>query len=304
MSDNKTSGRKPKTDSPFRKSFRNKLEQFRKSKGLNQKEFCSATGISQSTYSNYESGNRFIEGVETIYKICKHYGVSLDYFFDPDTTIETSDKDIKYICRQTGLSEHSINVLYQETAVSRYSSEIKAPYQSSIIKVIDILLSLLAVNERLIDVCRVKDYIDDNDITDESDLPEKYKEVIYASEEYINAQKEFDRQHRLDNDFIDSFFKNLDIYLTDDFSSLRENIFITSKGKFLSTDELFKGDTVEEIDENVQSLGSYIAFMGQKDLIETILLNKLKMQLSHIKNRTFAERSLSDVEKDNEQENA
>ena len=53
------------------------LKKFRKSLNLSQSEFSNRCGISQTTYSHYESGLNLIT-TTNIYIICKTYNISID----------------------------------------------------------------------------------------------------------------------------------------------------------------------------------------------------------------------------------
>ena len=55
------------------------LKSLRKSKGYNNAmDFCEASGISYSTYQNYEAGKR-LPTAEILMQIAKFYGVTTDY---------------------------------------------------------------------------------------------------------------------------------------------------------------------------------------------------------------------------------
>lgn len=54
------------------------LKRLRKSTGLSMQEFCSNSGISFSTYQNYETGKR-LPTADMLIKIADYYNVSVDY---------------------------------------------------------------------------------------------------------------------------------------------------------------------------------------------------------------------------------
>lgn len=61
------------------------LKALRKSRGyLTMQDFCSATGISFSTYQNYESGKR-IPTADILLKLADFYGVTVDYLLGRET---------------------------------------------------------------------------------------------------------------------------------------------------------------------------------------------------------------------------
>lgn len=56
----------------------NKLKEVRKSFNLSQIQFANKCGISQTTYSHYETGLNLINTINA-YAICKTYNISMDY---------------------------------------------------------------------------------------------------------------------------------------------------------------------------------------------------------------------------------
>ncbi len=61
-----------------KKEIGNKLKELRKSLNLSQQKFASKCGLSQTTYSHYETGFNLITTM-TAYSICKTYKISLDW---------------------------------------------------------------------------------------------------------------------------------------------------------------------------------------------------------------------------------
>ena len=61
------------------------LKALRKEKGFStMQEFCNVSGISFSTYQNYEAGKR-LPTAEILMQIAKFYGVTTDYILGIDT---------------------------------------------------------------------------------------------------------------------------------------------------------------------------------------------------------------------------
>lgn len=58
--------------------FGERIREVRKNTGCNQKEFCAALGIPQSTLSAYET-NRMQPTISTLMKIAEKFNVSLDW---------------------------------------------------------------------------------------------------------------------------------------------------------------------------------------------------------------------------------
>lgn len=54
------------------------LKETRKELGLSQEKFASSCGLSQTTYSHYETGYNLIS-TTNLYCICKVYNISMDY---------------------------------------------------------------------------------------------------------------------------------------------------------------------------------------------------------------------------------
>lgn len=61
-----------------KKEIGNKLKELRKSLNLSQQKFANKCGLSQTTYSHYETGFNLITTM-TAYSICKTYKISLDW---------------------------------------------------------------------------------------------------------------------------------------------------------------------------------------------------------------------------------
>lgn len=74
-----------------------------------QKDLAAALGVPDNTISYFVSGRR-IPNTEQIKKIADFFSVSTDYLFGLTET-QTTDKDVRFICDYTGLSEKSVDVL-------------------------------------------------------------------------------------------------------------------------------------------------------------------------------------------------
>ncbi len=61
-----------------------KLKQLRNELNLSQQALADDCGISQTTYSGYETGNYLINTI-TIYTICKNYNISMDWLVGRST---------------------------------------------------------------------------------------------------------------------------------------------------------------------------------------------------------------------------
>ncbi len=64
-----------------KKKIGKKLKELRKSLNLSQELFANKCGLSQTTYSHYETGLNLIT-TSNAYAICKTYNISMDYLVD------------------------------------------------------------------------------------------------------------------------------------------------------------------------------------------------------------------------------
>lgn len=74
-----------------------------------QKELAVHLGVPANTVSYFISGRR-TPNTEQIAKIADFFDVSADYLLGR-TNAETTDKDLRFICEYTGLSENTIMTL-------------------------------------------------------------------------------------------------------------------------------------------------------------------------------------------------
>lgn len=59
------------------------LKLLRASKNINQSDMSELIGLTRSSYTQYELGNR-IPDAETLYVIAKFFGIRMDLLFEPD----------------------------------------------------------------------------------------------------------------------------------------------------------------------------------------------------------------------------
>ena len=78
-------------------------------KDKTQKELAAHLGVPDNTVSYFVSGRR-TPNTEQIAKIADFFDVSADYLLGR-TNAETTDKDLRFICEYTGLSENTIMTL-------------------------------------------------------------------------------------------------------------------------------------------------------------------------------------------------
>lgn len=85
------------------------------SKGNKQKDLAKFLDVKRQIISYFVNGNR-IPNTEQIIKISDFFGVTSDYLFGLSNTPST-DKDIQFICKYTGLSETAVETLHNLKAV-------------------------------------------------------------------------------------------------------------------------------------------------------------------------------------------
>ena len=90
-------------------TFAENITALRKKQNKKRQEVADDLGISRSSLEYYEKNKRKPD-IEVLTKIADYYGVSADYLLGR-TNAETTDKDLRFICEYTGLSENAITTL-------------------------------------------------------------------------------------------------------------------------------------------------------------------------------------------------
>lgn len=80
-----------------------------------QKELAAHLGVPDNTVSYFVSGRR-TPNTEQIAKIADFFDVSADYLLGR-TNAKTTDKDLRFICEYTGLSENTIMTLHNSGGI-------------------------------------------------------------------------------------------------------------------------------------------------------------------------------------------
>lgn len=83
-----------------------------------QKDLAEYLGVTDNTISYYVSGSRK-PNLEQLIKIARFFNTSVDYLLDLTFT-STTDKDLRYICDYTGLSENAVKELRADREMSAY----------------------------------------------------------------------------------------------------------------------------------------------------------------------------------------
>lgn len=60
--------------------MKNRIEEIRKARGMNQEELAKALGVSRQTISSLENG-RYNPSVELAYKLSKYFGMMIEEVF-------------------------------------------------------------------------------------------------------------------------------------------------------------------------------------------------------------------------------
>ena len=90
-------------------TFAENITALRKKQNKKRQEVADDLGISRSSLEYYEKNKRKPD-IEVLTKIADYYNVSADYLLGR-TNAETTDKDLRFICEYTGLSENAITTL-------------------------------------------------------------------------------------------------------------------------------------------------------------------------------------------------
>lgn len=60
--------------------MKNRIEEIRKARGVNQEELAKALGVSRQTISSLENG-RYNPSIELAYKLSKYFGMTIEEIF-------------------------------------------------------------------------------------------------------------------------------------------------------------------------------------------------------------------------------
>ena len=60
--------------------MKNRIEEIRKARGMNQEELAKALGVSRQTISSLETG-RYTPSIEMAYKLSKYFGMTIEEVF-------------------------------------------------------------------------------------------------------------------------------------------------------------------------------------------------------------------------------
>ena len=97
-----------------------RLAAARKESGYTQDEIADFLKCSRVTVTNYENGRRSPD-YDNLVLLAEKYNVTTDYLLGV-TTAETTDKDLRYVCDYTGLTDKAEQEL-------RYKEEYKNEFE-------------------------------------------------------------------------------------------------------------------------------------------------------------------------------
>lgn len=100
----------------YRSFIGKRIYDERSIKGMNQKDFAKAVGISNQTYNNLENGKGSLK-LEFLYQIAKYCGCDIGYLLGE---IENRTYVATDICKATGLDVDAITALQSETISERH----------------------------------------------------------------------------------------------------------------------------------------------------------------------------------------
>lgn len=96
--------------------FPTQLRDLRREKGVSQDELSKILGVSKSTLGLWETGDT-LPDARSLHDLAVYYGVSADYLLG-GSGVKTANPEIQAICKYTGLSEESINVLLDSKSLA------------------------------------------------------------------------------------------------------------------------------------------------------------------------------------------
>lgn len=102
-----------KTDTNCLEVFGKRLKELRISNKISQQELADEIGISKSALCYYENENRAPD-IVTLEKLCNYFNVNADYLLGR-CNVKTRKSNTKIVCKMTGLSETSVDILKKLT---------------------------------------------------------------------------------------------------------------------------------------------------------------------------------------------
>lgn len=108
--------------------FSSRLRKLIKDENISMQTLSSEIGVSRQAISQYCDGST-VPNADKLLKIAEYFNVSIDYLVGRTDT-PTTDKDLRFICDYTGLSDKTVTLLH-----SRIKE--RAPYREKMFKFIN-----------------------------------------------------------------------------------------------------------------------------------------------------------------------
>ncbi|MGN0441687.1 MAG: helix-turn-helix domain-containing protein [Acutalibacteraceae bacterium] len=90
-------------------TFAERLTELREKSGKKRQEVADDLGISRASLEYYEKGKRKPD-TDILFRIAKYFNASADYLIGL-SDVPTTNKDLKFVCEYTGLSEKAVEEL-------------------------------------------------------------------------------------------------------------------------------------------------------------------------------------------------
>lgn len=103
----------------YNTAFAKRLRMLIEEKNITQNQLAGIVGKTRQAVNNYTLGNTAPDS-DTLIKLSEYFNVSVDYLLGL-SDVRAVDKDIKFICDYTGLSEKSVRILNNINSVFEYT---------------------------------------------------------------------------------------------------------------------------------------------------------------------------------------
>lgn len=105
----------------YNTAFAKRLRELIETGGVSQSELANSVGVTRQAINSYTLGNT-VPNSDVLTNIAKYFAVSSDYLLGL-TDIKSIDTTVKSICKETGLSEISVNLLISLNRIRRLEGE-------------------------------------------------------------------------------------------------------------------------------------------------------------------------------------
>lgn len=228
------------------------IKKLRNENNLTQDDLANALNCKRQKIADWERG-KSLPAVNDVILLSKFFNVSTDYLLGL-TDVTTTDRDLKFICDYTGLSEKSVDVLHFFNGSECIYPTINLLLESegaSVLSELDYFLEELPEEEA-------------QKICEENNI-DRNKIDIIETQKYENIQ----------------LVSTLENYLTLDKSNDNKILSVTKTGKIVSLSE-----TYPEYSKNTfKSFEDFISVkkIKQNDLVEKILFDDVIEAIKELK---------------------